>query len=358
MLRRFFELSTALKAKKIDPSKLLVPLSGLCQCATEHLTNIIRDATAWSLQATKSDAELQKLYKGLSALGSVTRKVHEIILRALTKLGRITADKKCWQRSLYYAVGLFEGSLSELDAMAIVQAKLVLGHSARKVTRAHSKSNMTMDLALSSDLCKRACQLLSGNAMHVLSAIDLDAPCHLDLLEGCMCALLDHISSSLSRAVFTDPDETQGAALFRGVKPPRGLCDNTDLQTDTVIQAVQIEAPYLVQILERTMHMIDSHQARISSGSAPMFSLSKDGTVTKSAFVQKIHNKLQNTLLQGVFGDEAGAFADALRRPSKPDVDLAEDVPASPEERTSEWFVREVWLLVGWSILSSTATST
>ena len=305
----------------------------------------------------KSDVKLQETHNGLSALGPVIRRVQELMLRSLTTLGRTAGDEKYWRNGIYHALDLFDASLNGLGAMVILQAKLVRGHGVRKVTRAQSKSNMTIDLPLSSDVYKQACQMLSGNVLHMLSAINLTAPHHLDLFEGCMCALLDHIGSSLSRAVFTDPEETQGVALSRGVNPPRGLCDIADLQTDTAIQAVHIEAPYLVQILEKAMPMTHSHQTGMSSGSAPTFSLSKDGTITNSVFAQKIHYKLQNTLLQGVFGNEDAAFADALRRPSTSDIDLAENMPCSPEEETSEWFISEVWRILGWNILSLTATS-
>jgi len=116
-----------------------------------------------------------------------------------------------------------------------------------------------------------------------------------------------------------------------------------------------MEAPYLVYILDNIMVFLDRHQALRRSRSTPLFSLSKDSTVSNMAFAMRVKNKLQTSLLRGVFGDQDEALQGGLRRPSPSAQDEMEDVsaPSGLEEGSPEWFTSEVWRILGWGILAA-----
>lgn len=67
------------------------------------------------------------------------------------------------------------------------------------------------------------------------------------------------------------------------------------------MRAVQLEAPYLIHILENVMTLINTHQTLISfrSASSPSSS-SKDGnnSSVNNASAKQVREKLQNTLLR------------------------------------------------------------
>ena len=82
---------------------------------------------------------------------------------------------------------------------------------------------------------------------------------HSHILEGCLCAFLDHLGSSLSLAVFTDPQPPQEQETFAGLPPPQDLQDVSVLDSETAMRAVQLEAPYLIHILDNVMTFINTH---------------------------------------------------------------------------------------------------
>jgi hypothetical protein len=77
------------------------------------------------------------------------------------------------------------------------------------------------------------------------------------------------------------------------------------LDSETATRAVQLEPPCLIHILDNVMTFINTHQTLISfqSASSPSSS-SKDGSNSgcSNAFAKQVKEKLQSTLLKGVFG--------------------------------------------------------
>lgn len=86
------------------------------------------------------------------------------------------------------------------------------------------------------------------------------------------------------------------------------------LDSETAMRAVQLEAPYLIYILDNVMTFINTHQTPTSFRSASSPSSSKDGSNSgcSNAFAKQVKEKLQNTLLKGVFGGNDETFRDCL----------------------------------------------
>jgi len=105
------------------------------------------------------------------------------------------------------------------------------------------------------------------------------------------------------------------------------------------------------------MTSINTHQTLISfrSASSPSSS-SKDGSNSSfsNAFAKQVKEKLQNTLLKGVFGGDDETFRDCLQLPPVPENGTGETPPSQvdPAELTPEWFTGEVWRILGWDILA------
>lgn len=100
------------------------------------------------------------------------------------------------------------------------------------------------------------------------------------------------------------------------------------------------------------MLIIDKQQSLIRSDSVSLLDLRKSPTISNNTFATKIRNKLQHTLLRGVFGDDDESFKEAIRRPDMKIVDDDVDVACNGRENAGEWFVGEVWALVGWDSLT------
>jgi hypothetical protein len=178
----------------------------------------------------------------------------------------------------------------------------------------------------------------------MLTSVNPSAELQSQILEGCLCTFLNHLGSSLSLTVFADDQSSEQREIFAGILPPKGLQAISDIDSGTVIQAVQLEAPYLVNILEKAMSFVDSHKGIMSPHSASLLSLSKE--------------KLQMTLLRGVFGNDDETFRKALQKPVQPESGVDPDLPTQGSQAgTCEWFTSEVWRILGWNILSSVDAS-
>jgi hypothetical protein len=151
--------------------------------------------------------------------------------------------------------------------------------------------------------------------------------------------------------VFSDDQSIEQREIFTGLLSPQGLQDMSNLDSGTATRAVQLEAPYLIYILDKVMAFVDGHQALMSSRSTSLFSLSKDSSDT---FAKQIREKLQNTLLKGVFGDDDETFRNSLQKPIGLESGMDGDLPAQlgPAEQTPEWFTGEIWRILGWNILA------
>jgi hypothetical protein len=241
---------------------------------------------------------------------------------------------------IFKTILLFETTLAKINTFAIQIAK-GMAESKLKATTSKAKSRSAKQYQSHFTQDHRASlQSLAHLTVTMLTTIDPSREPQSQILEGCLCAFLNHLGSSLSLVVFADDQFTQQREIFTGILPPQGLQGASDIDLEAAIQAVQLQAPYLVYILEKAMAFVNCHQEIINSRPASLLSLSKE--------------KLQNTLLKGVFGNDDETFRNALRRPTQPESGVDSDLPTPlGEAETPEWFTSEVWRILGWNILSS-----
>jgi hypothetical protein len=67
----------------------------------------------------------------------------------------------------------------------------------------------------------------------------------------------------------------------------------------------------------------------------------------------RVKKKLQNTLLSAVFGGDP-MFKGSLKGPELPgeaELEKLRTHESIPEKTVPDWFVQEVWALLGWDIL-------
>jgi len=207
------------------------------------------------------------------------------------------------------------------------------------------------DISLQKENHDSSCQALATLLVHMVLELDTRTRAGQLLLEALICGFLDHIGSSLSLVVFADPSVSSLDGL--GLLPPRGLLDVEHVTTGSALTTAHNEAPYLVYILGKVMEYLDKIAVTSNREGAPLLSIANDGLADSSSFGRRLRDKLQNTLLRGVFGDGDNAFTAGLNR-----IDGVEDGDISAlfealkqEEDTSEWFIGRLWELLGWDIL-------
>ncbi|KAK3079317.1 hypothetical protein LTS18_005156 [Coniosporium uncinatum] len=177
---------------------------------------------------------------------------------------------------------------------------------------------------------------------------------HRELLEGFLYTILERVGKRVYVLTF---DRERSATAEGDILPPSKLGSASagrQVDVEAERQALRLEAPLLMNLLERAMSL------------APKFLGSPNPIATKSTGRTKtakaadagskanlslhIKEKLQQTLVLCMFGDEPNEFADLLRRapkyppPPKP-VELE-------QEEVGDWFKEKVWKLVGWELLA------
>lgn len=189
----------------------------------------------------------------------------------------------------------------------------------------------------------RLTDLISGTMMD----LDLNTEAHRELFEALAYTYFEHLGSNLSMMVFSDPLSLGQTLSSTALQPQTDLAGNGNAARSDCEQMVQV-SPYLISILRRIRPLTDvlsEHQS---------LSPPKGGGASDGGCAAMIREKIQNTLLRGLFGDQDDVFHDTLKRPSVTEsIDGVEDMMANKKEDiTAEWFLGKVWDNVGWEILT------
>ncbi len=267
------------------------------------------------------------------------------LLRAVEKLYSQESTQEC---SVYTVVQLFQDILGHLHEVAAVAAGRTIEDGGclrqNKPRTVKQQPMLTLDL---DELCKSLTKL----AMQFFDTLDLAQLSHNKVLEGLISVFLDHLGSSLSLIVFANKECSAPKSVQLGVLPPCGFLDTFGVDQESAILTVQHEARYLVTMLRELMLIIGKEKSHMRSDSVPLHNTRKSLNMSNSAFAASIRDKLQHTLLRGVFGDDDKSFKEAIRRPDTKSVVHDIDVAYNGREDVGEWFVGEVWALVGWDSL-------
>jgi hypothetical protein len=291
-------------------------------------------------------AKGQTAFRYLSRVTAGLCLCYPSLLQAVEKLSDNTGTE---QRAVYAIVLLFQNVMGHLHTVTGKMARMIIKDD--KI-RKRNKPQATKQQSPSTANLHEMCVSLAKLAIDFFEALDLSLLPHNKVLEGLVCVFLDHLGSSLSLVVFADADGAVSKAAQPGILPPLGLLDTSDIDQVAAKRTTEQEAHYLVTILRHLVLCIDKQQSLMRSESAPFLTLKKSFTTSNNAFEARVRDKLQNTLLRGVFGDDDEMFKDALRRPRVHDTDDDIDVASHGRDDPGEWFIGEVWRLLGWNTLA------
>ncbi|OAP63062.1 hypothetical protein AYL99_02289 [Fonsecaea erecta] len=190
----------------------------------------------------------------------------------------------------------------------------------------------------------------------MITELDVSRDAHCEMLEGCLCTILDRVGSSLSLLVFADLSGT--SEKQPGLLAPRGLLDVAHLDAKSATGTANIEGPYLIWILRKGLEFLHANTKHMSRKSQLIFTPQQSdakGVAQGKSLRRRIEETLQNTLLRGAFGDDDDAFYNSLRREAdgEEEAELTKMVKQiKGKDCSPEWFIGEVWEHLGWDILS------
>lgn len=343
--RNLIALRRLLSARRLDSNALAKSLSRTCAAADVSLSEPIKAISLRSAKVAKGKEVGEATLAGLIKTSRALRLCYPSLLQAVE---RLSTQDNAHQCSVYAVVQLFQEILGHLHAIAALAAARTLdGGGSLKQDKTRTVKQQPMSTLDFDELCRSLAKL----AMRFFESLDLAQLSHNKILEGLICVFLDHLGSALSLSIFADVESPASKSTHLGLLPPCGLLDTFGLDQETAICTVQHEARYLVAILRQLMLTIDKQQSLLRSDSVSLLNLRKSLTISNNTFATKIRNKLQHTLLRGIFGDDDESFKEAIRRPDMKIVDDDVDVACNGREDAGEWFVGEVWALLGWDSL-------
>lgn len=283
--KNLFALRRHLSASGSEDNMLAMCLKRTCASADETLSRSIKSHLFQPTNRVKAKGTERAACGDPSQVPNALRFCCPSLFQAVKKLNPDGVAGHC---AVYALVQLFQNILGHLHTVTATQADKTCKQKVRTAKQQplpHSNQN-------------GMCVSLTKLAIQFFEALDLSQPSHNRVLEGLICVFLDHLGSSLSLVVFADVDAPASQTPHLGFLPPRGLLDTSGLDRKAAIRTIEYEA------FRKTLATSDC---------------------SLSARVQE---RLQNTLLRGVFGDDDESFKDAFQRSGFSEVKNSKSFPS------------------------------
>ncbi|RMZ75679.1 hypothetical protein DV737_g5183, partial [Chaetothyriales sp. CBS 132003] len=346
LLRHVFQLKCLLRSHSPCIQQLCLRIGALCQSYEALLT---------SLNSIKDSSAANPRVLDPSDILPVFNASYPSILEAIDHATTREAPDNILTIANASIVQLFQAALGQLHRLSLDEVTRQEEEERSKSKRPKSNTKVAaknfQQIKVTLEAQSKALVQMLG---HMLISINPTKDSHCELLEGLLCALLDHAASSLSLMVFADPDASKGET---GIEPPRGLDHVSHINTRAALTAAEVEAPYLMAVLKRALQFVRNNQGHMSRFMQEIFAWTEQKDLTgPDVLREKVEARLQGTLLRGVFGDDDSTFDNALRREHQlKDTDMATikaDLQDADQDK-STWFIGQMWQELGWQMLSA-----
>ncbi|KAI9371777.1 hypothetical protein BJX61DRAFT_9980 [Aspergillus egyptiacus] len=247
----------------------------------------------------------------------------------------------------YHIVCLYEAIMDALEEHCETQASQTAEAKKlppQKRANRSKKSKTSVEAEPESKTDSEGATQLALLLNRMITLLDLAHPGHQNLLEGFLFILLSRVGKFLCLFVFQDLQLRPDLRVDPHRLLPAGLAD-TELN-DKSLDAARLEAKPLIWLLERALSVLDACTSVPTPGGC-------GNQPEKAQFISKIKERLQSTLVQAVFGSNPD-FEQTLKRvvpPDDPEIDRLYECHRLPELSVPEWYIQEVWRLLGWEVL-------
>jgi hypothetical protein len=324
----------------------------LCKTAADEVLTAVSNQKAASGSSKKrgsSQTEKPRTAEVLRSIGCASQS----LLETLKVLPKSERDEQNADHVIYHIVRLYESMMNALEQWCRTQAGQIPTAQSAKQKKA-TRSRNSKDGGRRPDNSVDSEDEVSNQIVRQLNTmtLSLDSACsgHQDLLEGFLFILLSRVGRLLCLFVFQDLKlRSDFRTDPRKLPLPTGLTE-VDLNERT-LHAAEMEGKCLVWLLQRTLVVLHTFTSSISCPA----SRDSGGSVL---FAAKLKEKLQSTLLQAVFGRDT-IWGQTLQRPDQPDEDSDNLYTSSDnlDQSVPDWYIQEIWRLLGWEILANSNPS-
>ena len=332
-MRHFYTLQKVLQ-KRPNRSSIVQAAVDLSTTAASNLLDSVQEKKAAAGRSTA----IIVLQKKDPEIGSVIRSVEnamDLLYQALAKLCATEGAVSDIGKVSYHIVRLYDAAMKMLERYCMVRAEQMLAPSKpnAKSKRKQGAKPQWPELRSDDELASQITRLLGTMTL----SLDLAYEEHQELMQGALYFLMNRVGRLLCLFVFQDLQVRPDLRIDSSKLPlPQGL--KGVHVNEKSLCAAKLEAKHLIWVLERILTYLNANQP----------------SPTTQQFTEGIKESLQSTILQSVFGADDGCFQKSLKSPTLDTCELAKLRLCAqiPEQAVPDWFVQEVWRLLGWDILT------
>ncbi|PYH73123.1 uncharacterized protein BO88DRAFT_422795 [Aspergillus vadensis CBS 113365] len=349
-MRQLYALQKVLQ-KRPNNSNIVRAAVELCATATKN----VLDALERPIVSRSTTKVIQQLKKpDILAVLNSTENAFLILIETFRKLSASGQQMRDAGQITYSIVRLYESVIEALGRHCRTKAEQQLRESKtsakqtqqrQKAKSKQSRTGCPADDQNQGDETDEIATHVSLLLSRVALSFNIDCVAKQSILEGFLFVLLSRVGKLLSLFVFHDlrlrPDLQMNDAKF----PLPGGMEGIDVAEST-LPAAAMEAKSLIWPLERML---------VSLEDTPSMSSDPSHGCTNRQLAAKLKGKLQTTLLQSVFGTDT-LWPEALQYPMEPDerdLERLQTCSKIPEQSVPDWFVQEIWRLIGWEMLAA-----
>jgi hypothetical protein len=264
--------------------------------------------------------------------------IFNICLKGLMHLCRDISGRRCKGQVVFSLVQFFVNTLGHLHnaclRRTVYQEPNISNNQDKDPHRAdYEDTNRT--LALISGLTKFLVNILTCPEFQKAHLS------HIEVLEGMFSALLEEVGELISQVIFDEHLST-----LCGPAPVSWSDKNTSASINAL--AVGLKCQHLASVLKRAMEgrsEKDKHSLASMLAGTKVLGIGAG----KKVVLARAKQRLQETLLKGIFGDDGEQFMNALQMPESGEGWDNEPPQVAGDEK--EAFVESVWSTVGWDMM-------
>lgn len=335
----------------------------LCSATCSIVPCLYESSGSESRQSNSADSSI-RILDPIVVL-AVIESAHTLLCRALNKIMSSSENQKYEGQVTYQLTSLFETVLSALAKICDHKADSKESPKIKQTSKSPSaKSTMQQWPAESSNTLHRGIstyELLQA-LRRVLAGMMLKASTLItaspnNLFEGYLYVFLTRVGTILSvlefKDIVTSPDlQTSSDKLPLPDGLRRAAINENGEAMEETVAAYETETNHLVWLLEKAVALV--HSISMKSSVSHDTTTNSDGINSNAGLLLSLSKKrLQNTLLKAIFHEEEPLFLESLKKPQNSAGDEMKLQIDGKSEPASEWFLREVWRLLGWDVLES-----
>lgn len=308
----------------------------VCKMAERGLLTVVRV----ELHLSQPGSSQENRQPSFIAVKNAVELAFRVVLRALHKIP-VSMHEGAWRSQrqvIYYLVCLFESAMTALFEYSLIttEEKKEAVESAPGAEQQQNEAGgpSRASTGIQHEIAHGLVDLLCNMAISLNKKAQSDCP----VIEGVLFLIIDRLGELLG--YFTFDGNKLSINPNADVPPPAVLAAGREKMEMIDADAAQMEAKYLIFFLKRWLKEKPRFPfTHCNSPEAGSYELDKG-----------IKYEMMKTLLQAIFGKGEPLFQGGLKRVATPEPDGYEEPPEQREE-FSQWFIGELWALIGWDIL-------